>query len=148
MKLIKKIMMAATACGAVLLISGCGELKPDAMNGIYKKDDTTIVCKYDTDLELPNKDKYYRYLFHGNGEHYVSQGEEQFYGRPKAVDVKNGTIYDIGMITGQKEKIGEFKDGKITITNGSRHYAEGIYEKVADLPQGKTVDEIENNLSN
>lgn len=58
----KKIKMLITAalCGlAITTLAGCGEttLKPENINGVYSNGERTYVAKYDTDVELDNKEK-------------------------------------------------------------------------------------------
>lgn len=76
-----KGMMLTVACGAAFFTAGCmnSELKPDAMNGIYNNGDITLICYYETDLEMPNKDKYYEYTFQGNGG--KSNKKDDFWGQ-------------------------------------------------------------------
>lgn len=131
-----KMLITAALCGlAITTLAGCGSLKPENINGVYSDGSHTYVCKYDTEVELPNKEKAYKcQIYTDSGDAYK---DNKIYMRSEwLVDSKEGTIYDVNFLNGNKEKMGQFKDNKMIVTKDDPIVA----IKVGEYP--KTKDPI------
>ena len=131
-----KMLITAALCGlAVTTLAGCGSLKPENINGVYSDGSHTYVCKYDTEVELPNKEKAYKCQIYTDSGH--AYKDNKIYMRSEwLVDSKEGTIYDVNFLNGNKEKMGQFKDNKMIVTKDDPIVA----IKVGEYP--KTKDPI------
>ena len=110
-----KKMICAAFCGlAVVTMAGCGELKPEQVNGVYKNDNNTYVLVYETDNKSVYKDKHYYVESH------------------LLVDQK-GNLYDVD-IAGNKIMHGTIKDNTLNITKDIPFYIikTGEYKKSND----------------
>ena len=144
MKKIKMLIAAALFGLAVTTLAGCGEttLKPENINGVYSNGERTYVAKYDTDVELDNKEKGYQYHFYADTN--KKYNDNVIYSASEfLVNPKDGTIYTLNPLNGSKVKYGQFKDNKMTITKDDTVVSilTGEYKKTKDpVPDQKTLD--------
>ena len=86
------MLITAALCGlAVTTLAGCGSLKPENINGVYSDGSHTNIWKYDTEVELPNKEKAYKCQIYTDSGH--AYKDNKIYMRSEwLVDSKEGTI--------------------------------------------------------
>ena len=116
----KKLKMLVTAafCGmTVMAITGCAgsTLKPEQINGVYSNGKQTYVAKFDSEMEVGNKEKMYAYkIYADTNDKYkdnVIYSKGEF-----LISPKDGTMYKAEAFTGNMKKYGQFKDNKMTVT--------------------------------
>lgn len=128
-----KKMICAAFCGlAVITMAGCGELKPDQVNGVYKNDNNTYVLVYDTEVELPTKEKTMQFKIYETDNESVYNDKHYYVESHLLVDTK-GNLYDVD-IAGNKIMHGTIKDNTLNITKDIPFYIikTGEYKKSSD----------------
>lgn len=128
-----KKMICVAFCGlAVLTMAGCGELKPDQVNGVYKNDNNTYVFVYDTEIELANKEKTMQFKIYETDDKAVYNDKHYYLDSKLLVDSK-GNLYDVD-IAGNKIMHGTIKDNTLNITKDIPFYKikTGEYKKSSD----------------
>lgn len=110
-----RLFFAAALCGLAVITAGCGELKPDSLNGVYSDGNQVYVCKYDTEVMMGNKEKLYKVTVYADiGRAY--KGKEIYSRSEWIVNPKDGNFYAQNVFTEAKMKFGQFKDNKMIIT--------------------------------
>lgn len=128
-----KKMICAAFCGlAVLTMAGCGELKPDQVNGVYKNDNNTYVFVYDTEIELANKEKAMQFKVYKTDPKSVYDNK-QIYSKSEFLLDKDGNIYQPDL-TGAKVMYGKFKDNTVNFNKElkANSIVVGEYKKSSD----------------